>query len=271
MDCAPCAHAIHVSMKGIQGVSTVDVDLNTGLVTIKLASGNNASMRQFNQAVEKNGFTHKDAEVIARGQLSGTAGAPFWKSPERRTVMLCLPATGTAISRRCSVKQCCWRGGPAIGKGQSFRHAALQVNHGGEMTTALPTQAPATCQTSGPAQLLLPLQFVQHSHLLRVAFRPGPAGIGDDGRLAAFGRSVAGQSVESQDLDVQHRRHADRNELRDDLSDRSSSRRERLAQRTIQQHAARSAKLAGSSSGDPRSSGHAASLSPIFSDRFWSE
>jgi copper chaperone CopZ len=35
MDCAPCAHAIHVSMKGIQGVNTVDVDLNTGLVSIK--------------------------------------------------------------------------------------------------------------------------------------------------------------------------------------------------------------------------------------------
>ncbi len=77
MDCAPCAHAIHVSMKGIQGVNTVDVDLNTGLVTIKLAPGNSAAMRQFNEAVEKNGFTHKDANVIVRGQLSGSAQAPF--------------------------------------------------------------------------------------------------------------------------------------------------------------------------------------------------
>lgn len=79
MDCAPCAHAIHVSMKGIQGVNAVDVDLNTGLVTIKLAPGNNAAMREFNQAVEKNGFTHKDATVIARGKLVGTAGAPFFE------------------------------------------------------------------------------------------------------------------------------------------------------------------------------------------------
>ena len=77
MDCAPCAHAIHVSMKGIQGVNTVDVDLNTGLVSIKLAPGNNAAMRQFNEAVEKNGFTHKDANVIVRGQLSGSAQAPY--------------------------------------------------------------------------------------------------------------------------------------------------------------------------------------------------
>jgi cation transport ATPase len=77
MDCAPCAHAIHVSMKGIQGVNTVDVDLNTGLVSIKLAPGNSAAMRQFNDAVEKNGFTHKDATIIVRGQLSGSPQAPF--------------------------------------------------------------------------------------------------------------------------------------------------------------------------------------------------
>jgi cation transport ATPase len=77
MDCAPCAHAIHVSMKGIQGVNTIDVDLNTGLVSIKLTPGNNADMRQFNEAVEKNGFTHKDATVIVRGQLSGSTQAPF--------------------------------------------------------------------------------------------------------------------------------------------------------------------------------------------------
>ncbi len=77
MDCAPCAHAIHVSMKGIQGVNTVDVDLNTGLVTIKLSAGNKASMRQFNEAVEKNGFTHKDADIVARGKLTGSASAPF--------------------------------------------------------------------------------------------------------------------------------------------------------------------------------------------------
>jgi hypothetical protein len=66
-------------MKGIQGVNTVDVDLNTGLVTVKLAPHNAAAMRQFNQAVEKNGFTHKDATVVARGKLTGTASAPFFE------------------------------------------------------------------------------------------------------------------------------------------------------------------------------------------------
>jgi len=77
MDCAPCAHAIHVSMKGIRGVDKVDVDLNTGLVSIQLTPGNNATMQQFNAAVEKNGFTHKDAKVVAVGKLSGTSAAPY--------------------------------------------------------------------------------------------------------------------------------------------------------------------------------------------------
>jgi cation transport ATPase len=76
MDCAPCAHAIHVSMKGIKGVNTVDVDLNTGLVSIKLDPTNSAAMHQFNEAIERNGFTHKDAIVTVRGKLSGTMDAP---------------------------------------------------------------------------------------------------------------------------------------------------------------------------------------------------
>jgi copper chaperone CopZ len=77
MDCAPCAHAVHVSVKGIKGVDTVDVDLNTGLVAIKFASGNTAGMRQIEEAIEKNGFTHKDATVTARGKITGTANALF--------------------------------------------------------------------------------------------------------------------------------------------------------------------------------------------------
>jgi copper chaperone CopZ len=99
MDCAPCAHAIHVSMKGIQGVNTVDVDLNTGLVSIKLTAGNNAAMRQFNEAVEKNGFTHKDANVVVRGELSGSAQAPFLDVTGTKDRYALTPLTaGTDIS-----------------------------------------------------------------------------------------------------------------------------------------------------------------------------
>ncbi len=94
MDCAPCAHAIHVSMKGIEGVSTVDVDLNTGLVTVKLSPGNRATMRQFNEAVEKNGFTHKDAYVVAKGKLTGTASAPVLQIDSTTDQFALTPAAG---------------------------------------------------------------------------------------------------------------------------------------------------------------------------------
>jgi cation transport ATPase len=77
MDCPPCAYAIRASMRGIQGVNQVNVDLNTGLVTLKLNPGNSAEMRQFYDAVEKNGFVHKDSDLLVRGVLSGTAKAPF--------------------------------------------------------------------------------------------------------------------------------------------------------------------------------------------------
>jgi len=60
-------------------VNTVDVDLNTGLVTLKLTPGSGASMHQFSEAVEKNGFTHKDANIVARGKVTGTAASPFFE------------------------------------------------------------------------------------------------------------------------------------------------------------------------------------------------
>jgi copper chaperone CopZ len=94
MDCAPCAHAIHVSMKGIEGVNSVDVDLNTGLVTIKLNPGNRATMRQFNEAVEKNGFTHKDAYVVAKGKLTGSGSAPVLQIDGTTDQFALRPATG---------------------------------------------------------------------------------------------------------------------------------------------------------------------------------
>ncbi len=99
MDCAPCAHAIRVSMKGIQGVNTVDVDLNTGLVSVKLTSANAATMRQFNQAVEKNGFTHKGANIIVRGPLSGPVAAPYLAvpgTPDRYVLASAAPSAGIA-------------------------------------------------------------------------------------------------------------------------------------------------------------------------------
>ena len=77
MDCPPCAFAVRLSMKSISGVNLVDVDLNKGLVTVKLNPGNNAEIRQFNEAVEKNGFAHEGSVVLVQGVLLGSEKAPF--------------------------------------------------------------------------------------------------------------------------------------------------------------------------------------------------
>ena len=77
MDCPPCAYSIRASMKGIQGVSAVGVDLNTGLVSIKLTAGNTAEMKQFNEAVEKNGFAHRGSDIQVRGMLAGSVARPI--------------------------------------------------------------------------------------------------------------------------------------------------------------------------------------------------
>ena len=99
MDCVPCAHAIHVSMKGIQGVNTVDVDLNTGLVSIKLTPGNNAAMRQFNEAVEKNGFTPQGCKRHRTRAVVGSAQAPLLEVTGTKDRYALMPlSAGTDIS-----------------------------------------------------------------------------------------------------------------------------------------------------------------------------
>ena len=100
MDCPPCAFAVRLSMKGIPGVNLVDVDLNKGLVTVKLNPGNSAEMRQFNEAVEKNGFAHEGSMVLVQGVLSGSANAPFLQVSGTKDRYTLTPlASGADLSR----------------------------------------------------------------------------------------------------------------------------------------------------------------------------
>lgn len=64
-----CAHAVRVSLKGVQGVDSVEVSLNQGLATVKLKPGNTVTLEQLRKAVEKNGFVTRQADVLIRGQL----------------------------------------------------------------------------------------------------------------------------------------------------------------------------------------------------------
>ena len=63
-----------VAVKKIPGVETVNVSLNKGLVSIKLASGNKVRMDQIRKAILNDAFTPKDAKVITIGKLVSESG-----------------------------------------------------------------------------------------------------------------------------------------------------------------------------------------------------
>lgn len=63
-----------VAVKKIPGVENVNVSLNKGLVTIKLAPGNKVKMAQIRKAILDDAFTPKDANVVAVGKLVSEEG-----------------------------------------------------------------------------------------------------------------------------------------------------------------------------------------------------
>ena len=64
-------------------------------------------------------------------------------------------------------------------------------------STTLPSRPGTQGPTSGPAQLLFPVQFVQHAHLLCIAFCPRFARTRNYGCFAAFCCSVARQPFQA--------------------------------------------------------------------------
>jgi copper chaperone CopZ len=64
---------VRVALKGVNGVDSVQVSLNQGLATLTLKDGNTVTMKQLQDAIAKNGFTTKQANVVAVGQLISKA------------------------------------------------------------------------------------------------------------------------------------------------------------------------------------------------------
>jgi hypothetical protein len=51
-------------------------------------------MRQINEVVEKNGFTHKDADIVAKGKLIGRPSAPVLQIEGTADQFALTPAAG---------------------------------------------------------------------------------------------------------------------------------------------------------------------------------
>jgi copper chaperone CopZ len=69
-----CAHVVHVALKKMPGVESVDVSLNKGLATVRLRAGNTLSVQQFWQTIHQNGYTPKNTAVSVRGELVNAKG-----------------------------------------------------------------------------------------------------------------------------------------------------------------------------------------------------
>ncbi len=69
-----CAHVVHVALKKLPGVDTVDVSLNKGLATVRLKPGNTLSVPQFWQTIHQNGYSPKNTGISVRGELSNLQG-----------------------------------------------------------------------------------------------------------------------------------------------------------------------------------------------------
>jgi copper chaperone CopZ len=65
---------VSVAVKKIPGVESVNVSLNKGLVSIKLAPRNKVTMAQIRKAILDDAFTPKDAKVVAVGKLVSERG-----------------------------------------------------------------------------------------------------------------------------------------------------------------------------------------------------
>ena len=65
---------MRVSLKAVPGVDSVDVSLEKGLALVKMKPGHTTTLKQLNEAIEKNGFTMKDSSAIVAGTVAVTNG-----------------------------------------------------------------------------------------------------------------------------------------------------------------------------------------------------
>ena len=68
-----CAHVVHVALKKVTGVDSVEVSLNENVANVKLKPGNKVTVPQLWQIIHSAGYTPKSTTVVIRGELTGKA------------------------------------------------------------------------------------------------------------------------------------------------------------------------------------------------------
>ena len=108
MDCAPCAYGLEKRIQKMDGIQSVSVSLNDGLLTADLKPNNTLTLQAIRQAVEESGFKAKDATISASGTISRgesgnymletSAGEHFTLKTEDQSTLDRLSEAGGVIS-----------------------------------------------------------------------------------------------------------------------------------------------------------------------------
>lgn len=74
MDCAYCNGAMNRALKKLEGVESIELLPDKGTAEIRLKADNKITLREVRGIVKSTGYTPGDAEITARGRITG-AGA----------------------------------------------------------------------------------------------------------------------------------------------------------------------------------------------------
>lgn len=75
MDCAYCNGAMLKALKTLEGVESIELLPEKGTAEIRLKADNKITLREVRGIVKSTGYTPGDAEITARGRITGAGAA----------------------------------------------------------------------------------------------------------------------------------------------------------------------------------------------------
>ncbi len=75
---------MRVAVRSIEGVETVEVSLNQGVAVIRLVPDNQVTIERIRQAIRRNGFTPRAADVVVIGRVVRESRGLFLSVPGQR-------------------------------------------------------------------------------------------------------------------------------------------------------------------------------------------
>jgi copper chaperone CopZ len=72
---------VRVAVRNLPGVDSVRVSLNEGYADVRFEPGSTVTVEQVREAIRKNGFTPREAQVRVRGRVTARGGDLVLEAP----------------------------------------------------------------------------------------------------------------------------------------------------------------------------------------------